>query len=87
MTENAEARPVEAGDISPSLSRTGLEQHTIESATDAARVSKDVATRDVLHRTAYTNKDLRRIGPVDSLLVGRAHIVYELGEKGTHIIP
>jgi len=45
------------------------------------------AMRYVLHRVPYAKKDHARIGPVDSLLVGRAHIVYELGEKGTHIIP
>ncbi len=45
------------------------------------------AMRYVLHRLPYARKDLHRIGPVDALLVGRAHIVYELGEKGTHIIP
>ncbi|MCY2978621.1 MAG: polyphosphate kinase 2 [Planctomycetota bacterium] len=29
---------------------------------------------------SYTNKDVAAIGPVDPLLVGRAHIVYERGE-------
>jgi polyphosphate kinase 2 len=38
------------------------------------------AMRYVLHRLAYTNKDVGAIGPLDSLLVGRAHIVYEVGE-------
>jgi hypothetical protein len=36
----------------------------------------------VLHRFNYTKKDLDRIGPVDPLLVGRANIVYEKGERG-----
>lgn len=39
------------------------------------------AMRFVLHKLPYTNKDTDRIGPLDSLLVGRAHIVYERGEK------
>ena len=39
------------------------------------------AMRYVLHRLPYTNKDAEAIGPLDSLLVGRAHIVYERGEE------
>lgn len=39
------------------------------------------AMRYVLHALPYENKDLERIGPVDPLLVGRAHIVYEQGER------
>lgn len=39
------------------------------------------AMRYVLHKLAYTNKDLEKIGPLDPLLVGRAHVVYEQGEK------
>ena len=38
------------------------------------------AMRYVLHRLPYTNKDVDAIGPLDSLLVGRAHVLYELGE-------
>jgi len=38
------------------------------------------AMRYILHRLPYTNKDLERIGPLDPLLVGRAHVVYERGE-------
>jgi polyphosphate kinase 2 len=38
------------------------------------------AMRYVLHKLPYTNKDLDRIGPLDPLLVGRAHVVYERGE-------
>jgi polyphosphate kinase len=37
--------------------------------------------RYVLHRLPYTNKDTDRIGPLDSLIVGRANVVYERGEK------
>ena len=39
------------------------------------------AMRYVLHRLQYTNKDVQAIGPLDPLLVGRAHIVYERGEQ------
>ncbi len=39
------------------------------------------ALRYVLHKLPYANKDLDRIGPLDPLLVGRAHVVYERGEK------
>ena len=38
------------------------------------------AMRYVLHRLPYTNKDVKAIGPLDPLLVGRAHIVNERGE-------
>lgn len=40
------------------------------------------ALRYILHKTPYTGKDLDTIGPVDPLLVGRAHVVYERGESG-----
>jgi len=39
------------------------------------------AMRYVLHRLPYGNKDPSRIGPLDSLIVGRANVVYERGEK------
>jgi polyphosphate kinase 2 len=39
------------------------------------------AMRYVLHRLPYANKDTSRIGPLDSLIVGRANVVYERGEK------
>ena len=38
------------------------------------------AMRYVLHRLPYSKKDLDNIGTLDSLLVGRAHVVYERGE-------
>ena len=38
------------------------------------------AMRYVLHKASYTNKYLPHIGPLDPLLVGRAHVVYEQGE-------
>lgn len=39
------------------------------------------AMRYVLHRLAYGQKDGARIGPVDPLIVGRANVVYEIGEE------
>ena len=39
------------------------------------------AMRYVLHKLPYANKELEHIGMVDPLLVGRAHVVYERGEK------
>ncbi len=39
------------------------------------------AMRYVLHSLPYAGKDLDAIGPLDSLLVGRAHVVFERGEK------
>jgi polyphosphate kinase 2 len=38
------------------------------------------AMRYVLHKLPYTNKDTDRIGPLDSLIVGRANVGYEKGE-------
>jgi polyphosphate kinase 2 len=38
------------------------------------------AMRYVLHRLQYDKKDVKAIGSLDPLLVGRAHIVYERGE-------
>ncbi|MDQ0511432.1 polyphosphate kinase 2 [Ancylobacter amanitiformis] len=38
------------------------------------------AMRYVLHSLPYTNKDATRIGPVDTLLVGRANSIHERGE-------
>jgi polyphosphate kinase 2 len=39
------------------------------------------AMRYVLHRLPYASKDVRQVGAVDPLLVGRANLVYERGEK------
>ena len=39
------------------------------------------ALRYILHRLPYGNKDTDRIGPLDPLIVGRANVVYERGEK------
>jgi polyphosphate kinase len=44
------------------------------------------AMRYVLHKLPYSNKDLERVGPLDPLLVGRAHVVYERGEHREPIL-
>ncbi|MCK9388062.1 MAG: polyphosphate kinase 2 [Sulfuritalea sp.] len=44
------------------------------------------ALRYILHKLPYTNKDATQIGALDTLLVGRAHIVYERGEKSGGLI-
>ena len=38
------------------------------------------AMRYVLHKLPYTNKDVSNLGALETLLVGRAHVVYERGE-------
>jgi polyphosphate kinase len=39
------------------------------------------AMRYVLHKLPYDNKDPLHIGKLDLMIVGRAHVVYERGEK------
>ena len=39
------------------------------------------AMRYVLHKLPYTNRDLAQVGKLDLLIVGRAHVVYERGER------
>jgi polyphosphate kinase 2 len=39
------------------------------------------AMRYVLYKLPYSSKDTEHIGALDPLLVGRAHVVYERGEK------
>ena len=39
------------------------------------------AMRYVLHKLAYTNRDMDLVGKLDPLIVGRAHVVYERGEN------
>jgi polyphosphate kinase 2 len=39
------------------------------------------AMRYILHKLPYKGKDLEGIGPIDPLLVGRANVVYERGER------
>ena len=40
------------------------------------------AMRYVLYKLPYASKDTEHIGALDPLLVGRAHVVYERGERG-----
>ncbi len=44
------------------------------------------AMRYVLHKLPYTNKDVEHIKSLDPLLVGRAHVVYERGERASGAI-
>ncbi|MBP6718936.1 MAG: polyphosphate kinase 2 [Rhodoferax sp.] len=44
------------------------------------------AMRYLLHKLPYTNKDPKNIGQLDSLIVGRAHVVYEVGERPGSVI-
>ena len=44
------------------------------------------AMRYVLHKLPYTGKDLEQVGKLDPLIVGRAHVVYERGEKPQALI-
>ncbi len=39
------------------------------------------AMRYVLHKLPYKKKDVEQIGRLDPLIVGRAHVVYEAGER------
>ena len=39
------------------------------------------ALRYVLHKLPYNNKDAELLGKLDPLIVGRAHVMYERGEK------
>ena len=39
------------------------------------------AMRYVLHKLPYANKDAEQLGKLDPLIVGRAHVVYERGER------
>ncbi|MEO6354084.1 MAG: polyphosphate kinase 2 [Burkholderiaceae bacterium] len=44
------------------------------------------AMRYVLHKLPYTNKEPAHIGKLDLMIVGRAHVVYERGEKAGAIL-
>jgi polyphosphate kinase 2 len=44
------------------------------------------AMRYVLHKLPYSNKDVEHIKALDPLLVGRAHVVYERGERASGAI-
>ena len=53
---------------------------------DCKKRARINAMRYVLHKLPYSNKNLDHIGPMDPLLVGRAHVVYEKGEKEMAIL-
>ncbi|BDT67647.1 hypothetical protein os1_18240 [Comamonadaceae bacterium OS-1] len=44
------------------------------------------AMRYVLHKLPSTSKDLGQVGKLDTLIVGRAHVVYERGEKPAAVL-
>jgi polyphosphate kinase 2 len=44
------------------------------------------AMRYVLHKLPYTNKNVENICKLDPLVVGRAHVVYERGERPTALL-
>jgi polyphosphate kinase 2 len=48
---------------------------------DCKKRARLSAMRYVLHKLPYGNKDVDHIGKLDPLIVGRAHVVYEKGEK------
>lgn len=48
---------------------------------DCKKRARVNALRYLLHKLPYDNKDLEKIGPLDPLLVGRAQVVYERGER------
>ena len=48
---------------------------------DCKKRARLSAMRYVLHKLQYTNKASEQIGKLDPLIVGRAHVVYERGEK------
>jgi hypothetical protein len=48
---------------------------------DCKKRARLSAMRYVLHKLPYANKELAQIGKLDPLIVGRAHVVYERGEK------
>lgn len=53
---------------------------------DCKKRARVNAMRYVLHKLPYTKKDMEAIGKIDPLLVGRAHVVYERGERVTAVV-
>ena len=53
---------------------------------DCKKRARINAIRYVLHKLPYGKKDTAKVGPLDPLLVGRANVVYERGEKDTPIL-
>ena len=54
---------------------------------DCKKRARLSAMRYVLSKLPYSDKDSQRIGKIDSLIVGRAHVVYERGEKTSPAVP
>jgi polyphosphate kinase 2 (PPK2 family) len=48
---------------------------------DCKKRARINAMRFVLHKLPYSPKGLSQIGSIDPLIVGRAHVVYERGER------
>src|SRR5690606_38205219 len=48
---------------------------------DCKKRARVNAMRYILHSMPYAKRDLDRVGRVDPLLVGRANVVYERGER------
>lgn len=48
---------------------------------DCKKRARLSAMRYVLQKLPYTNKNMDNLGALDSLIVGRAHVVYERGER------
>jgi polyphosphate kinase len=48
---------------------------------DCKKRARVNAMRYVLHKIPYASRETERLGTVDPLLVGRAHVVYERGEQ------
>ncbi|MFM7108121.1 MAG: polyphosphate kinase 2 [Planctomycetaceae bacterium] len=54
---------------------------------DCKKRARLSAMRYVLHKLPYADKDHAQIGKLDPLIVGRAHVVYEQGERpGTGVV-
>jgi len=53
---------------------------------DCKKRARLSAMRYVLHKLPYANKSLKTIGKLDPLIVGRAHVVYERGERSGAIL-
>ena len=60
------------------LSRNYISKAPEEQRKKRARLN---AMRYLLQKLPYTNKDPKNLGALDSLIVGRAHVVYERGER------
>jgi hypothetical protein len=50
---------------------------------DCKKRARLAALRYLLHKLSYTGKNPEIIGPLDSLIVGRAQVLFERGE---HVI-